>query len=207
MKYREILVDQLKILPYFNKGAIYQLSEQYGLKKGTVDAYINRSLARKDMVSLKKGYYTTADFYEKNKGDATYTFYLANVLRQPSYVSSWAALQYYDLATEAVHTVTSVTPKITRAYQNKVGNFVYHSIKKDLFSNFSLVKGTLDFFIASPSKALFDLVYFKTKQFRGMNFGQIEILLNELRIDILEMDKTERENFYILIKNYLKSNG
>lgn len=207
MKYREILVDQLKILPYFDKGAIYQLSEQYRLKKGTVDAYINRSLARNDLVSLKKGYYTTADFYEKNKGDVAYTFYLANVLRQPSYVSSWAALQYYDLATEAVHTITSVTPKITRAYQNKVGNFVYHSIKKELFSDFSLVKGTFDFFIASPSKALFDLVYFKTKQFRGMNFGQIEILLDELRIDILEMDKKERENFYILTKNYLKSNG
>ena len=33
MKYREILLEQLKNQPYFTKKAIYQLSEQYGLKR------------------------------------------------------------------------------------------------------------------------------------------------------------------------------
>jgi predicted transcriptional regulator of viral defense system len=204
MKYREILIEQLKSLPYFNKGTIYQLSEQYGLKKGTVDAYISRSLARKDLIQLKNGLYITAYYYDKNKSDVSYTFYLANILRQPSYVSSWTALQYYSLATEAIHTVTSVTPKITRSYNNKAGNFAYHSIKRDLFSDFSLTKGTFDFFIASPSKALFDLLYFKTNQFRGFNFEEILKLVYDLRIDIDEMEEKERDNFYAMIKKYLK---
>jgi len=147
MKYREILIERLKNLSYFNKKTIYQLSEQYNLKKGTVDAYISQSLARKELIQLKKGMYITADCFKSNKSDISYTFYLANILRQPSYVSSWTALQYYDLTTEAIHIITSVTPKITRSYHNKAGNFMYHSIKKDLFSNFSLVKGTFDFLL------------------------------------------------------------
>src|SRR3990170_2877131 len=107
MKYREILLEQLKPLPYFNKETIYQLSKQYGIKNTTVDSYISRSLARKDFIQLKNGMYVTDDFYEKNKNEISYTFYLANIIRMPSYVSSWMALQYYNLTTEAIRTVTS----------------------------------------------------------------------------------------------------
>lgn len=204
MKYREILIEQLKELPYFNKKAIYQLSEQYNLKTGTVDAYISRSLARKELIQLRKGMYVTTDCFNKNKDDISYTFYLANALRQPSYVSSWTALQYYNLTTEAIYSVISVTPKVTRSYQNKSGNFMYHSIKKDSFSDFSLVKGKFNFFIATPAKALFDLIYFKTNQFKGTDLKKIELLIDDLRIDINRMNKKEKSNFYTMIKNHLK---
>ena len=202
MKYKEILLEQLKSLPYFNKKTIYQLSSQYGLKNTTVDSYISRFLRHKDIIQLKKGMYITTDFYKKNKGDISYSFYLANILRTPSYVSSWTALQYYNLATEAIYTITSITPKTTRVYETKVGNFTYQSIKKELFSDFSLRKGTFDFFIASPSKALFDLLYFRTREFRGVQFENIDAIIEELRVDIDEMDKTEREKFYTMIKKY-----
>jgi len=214
MKYREILIERLKSLPYFKKKAIYQLSRQYALKNTTVDTYISRSLARRDIIQLGKGLYTTADFYKKNVGDISYIFYLANVIRMPSYVSSWAALQYYDLVTESIHGITSVTEKVTRNYTTKAGNFTYHSIKNELFSGFSLVKGTstpenhraagkFDFFIASPAKALFDLLYFKTHQFRGMKFNDILCIIEELRIDMDDMDKKERSTFNAMIKKHL----
>ncbi|MBI2120696.1 MAG: hypothetical protein HYT94_03690 [Parcubacteria group bacterium] len=48
--------------------------------------------------------------------------------QKQSFVSSWAALQYYNLATEATHSVTSVTLKVTREYRTKAGNFAYQSI-------------------------------------------------------------------------------
>lgn len=205
MKYREILIEQLKSLPYFSKKAICQLSKQYGLKNTTVDTYISRSLARKDMLQLKKGMYVTGDFYEKNKGDISYKFYLANVIKSPSYVSSWTTLQYYDLTTEVIKNIISVTPKVTRTYNNKAGNFTYHSIKKEFFSEFSLVKGKgkFIFFIASPPKALFDLLYFRTHQFRGVLFEEVPGIIKELRIDIEEMEKKEQTTFYTMIKNYL----
>lgn len=202
MKYREILIEQLKTMPYFAKEAILQFGAQYGIKEATIDSYITRSLACKDILPLKRGLYVASDFYNKNKGDISYTFYLANILRTPSYVSSWTALQYYNLTTEIIHTITSVTPKLTRSFVTKAGALTYQSMKKELFSDFSLVKGKFDFFIATPSKALFDLLYLRTNQFRGMRFEEIDACIESLRIDIDEMDSAERIKFYALVKKY-----
>lgn len=201
------LIEELKPLPYFNKDRILQLGkkkESYNLKNSTIDTYISRFLKEKEIITLKKGVYVTTDFYNKHKGDTSYLFYLANILRKPSYISSWTALQYYNLATEVIYTIISVTPKITRNYKTKIGSFSYQSIKKDLFSNFILTKDNFEFFVATPSKALFDLLYFKTRQFRGLKFKDIDLLIKELRVDFIEMDKIEREKFYSMIKNYIK---
>lgn len=209
MKSKKNLLEQLKSLPHFGKNTVYQLGKQLGLKDTTVDTYISRFLKHKEIYRLKNGLYVSADFFEKNKSNVSYSFYLANVIRTPSYVSSWAALQYYTLATEAIHSITSVTPKVTRNYQTKAGDFSYQSIKKELFSNFLLTGGDpasptggFHFFIASPSKALFDLLYFRTNQFRSVSTKNIPTFIEELRIDIDEMSKEERIKFYGMIKKY-----
>ncbi|MHB8174894.1 MAG: type IV toxin-antitoxin system AbiEi family antitoxin domain-containing protein, partial [Nitrospirota bacterium] len=202
MKSKRNLLEQLKSMPHFGKDTVHQLGAQWGLKDATVDTYISRFLKHKEIYRLKNGLYVSADFFEKNKNDISYPFYLANIIRTPSYVSSWAALQYYNLATEAVHSITSVTPKVTRDYRTKAGNFSYQSINKDLFSDFSLIKGKFDFFIASPAKALFDVLYFKTNQFRGVSREKVKALVEDLRIDIDEMDKGEQKKFYSMIKKY-----
>jgi predicted transcriptional regulator of viral defense system len=202
MKSKNNLIEQLKPLPHFSKNTVYQLGIQLGLKDKTVDTYISRFLKYKEIYRLKNGLYVSADFFDKNKNDISYSFYLANILRTPSYVSSWAALQYYNLTTEAIHSITSVTQKVTREYQTKAGNFAYQSINKELFSDFSLAKGKFDFFVASPSKALFDLLYFRTNQFRGVSMQNVKAMIEELRIDIDEMSKEEQEKFYSMIKKY-----
>lgn len=201
MKSKKNLLEQLKTLPHFSKNTVFQLGKQMGLKDPTVNTYISRFLRYKEILPLRRGLYVSSDFFEKNKSDVSYSFYIANIIRTPSYVSSWAALQYYNLATEAIHSVTSVTPKTTRSYQTKAGNFAYQSIKKDFFSDFYLAKGKFDFYIASPSKALFDLLYLRTRQFRGIKLDMIDELVEELRIDFDEMDKIEQEKFYLMIKN------
>ena len=210
MKSSKNLIEQLKTLPYFSKKTIYQLGKQFGLRNATMDAYISRFLKRKEIIQLKKGLYVAADFFNKNKGNISYSFYLANVLRTPSYVSSWAALQYYNVTTESIYTINSVTPKVTRTYKTKAGTFAYQSIKKELFSDFSLVKrdpasptDTFDFFIASPAKALFDVLYFKTHQFRGVRFEDVDPLVEDMRIDTGEMAKKDRAAFYTMIKKHL----
>lgn len=204
MKGAENLLEQLKPLSHFTKPVIRQLAVQAGLKMSTGDTYISRFLKRKEIISLKKGLYVSADFYLKNRGDVSYVFFLANVLRTPSYVTSWTALQYYNLATESIHTIISATPKVTRSYETKSGNFSYQSMQKDLFTDFVLVKAKFDFFIASPSKALFDLLYSKTRQFRGMNIDEVRRLVTELRVDMDEMQKGEKEKFYSLVKAYMR---
>ncbi len=204
MKSRKNLLEQLKNLPYFNKDTVRQLGDQLGLKDTTVDTYISRFLKYKEIFKLKRGIYISADFYSKNKGDISYPFYLANIIYKPSYVSSWAALQYYNLTTESIHAITSVAQKATRTYDTKVGGFSYQSIQKELFTDFSSVNGKFNFFIASQAKALFDLLYFKTRQFRGVKIEDIKQLIEESRIDIDEMDKSEQDKFYEMIKKYTK---
>lgn len=207
MKSTVNLIEQLNALPYFDKTTIRQLGRQLGIANTTVDTYISRFLRRREIIKLKKGLYISTDFFNKNRGDASYSFYLANILRKPSYVSSWAALQYYNLTTESIYTITSITPKVTRTYKTKSGTFVYQSMKKDFFTGFSLVQGKssastgkFDFFIAAPSKALFDLLYLKTNQFRSVRLEDINVLIGELRIDIDEMHKKERNAFHSMIK-------
>src|SRR3989338_2100458 len=203
MKSTKNLLDQLDTLPHFTKSTVYQLGNQLGLSNSTVNTYISRFLKRKDILPLKNGLYISAKFFADNKSDISYSFYLANILRRPSYVSSWTALQYYNLTTEAIYGVTSVTQKVKRDYQTKAGSFVYQSIDKKFFSNFSLVNGKFKFFIASPSKALFDLLYFKTNEFRGVSIGNVEDMIKELRIDFEEMEEEEQTKFYSMV-NKLK---
>jgi predicted transcriptional regulator of viral defense system len=196
-------LEQLDNLPHFAKNTIYQLGSQLGLKNSTVNTYISRFLWRKEILPLKRSLYISAEFFNRNKSNISYSLYLANIIRTPSYVSSWTALQYYNLTTEAIRSITSVTSKVTKGYETKAGTFSYQSIQKGLFSDYSLVKGKFDFFIASPSKALFDLLYFRTRQFRGVKFEEVEKMVEELRIDIEEMEEVERNKFYEKVKSYL----
>lgn len=204
MKRSNNLLEQLKSSPYFTKEAVVQLNSQDALKPTTINTFIARSLKRKNILSLKRGFYVTAEFYNKHKNDTSYSFFLANVLRKPSYVSSWTALQYYGLATEGIRTVTSITPKVTRSYDTKIGSFSYASISDTLFDGFVLQKGTFDFYIATPAKALFDMLYFKTHRFRGITLKQVPNLLEELRVDIDALDAKEQKKFYALIQNYIR---
>lgn len=213
MKNKRNLLEQLKSLPYFNKVSLCQLGKQLGLADATIDTYISRFLKHKEILQLKKGLYIPADFFNKNRNNICYSFYLANIIRMPSYISSWSALQFYNLTTEAIYGITSITPKVTRSYTTKAGSFIYSSIKKELFSGFSLMKGKavyrqpvkLDFYIASPAKALFDLLYFKRHQFRRVQFKDIKTIVEELRIDIDEMGKKERHKFYAMIKEHINN--
>ena len=204
MKSKKNLLDQLKGMPHFSKDSLYQLGKQLGLADATVNTYISRFLKHKEIIQLKRGLYITTDFFNKNRPDVSYSFYLANIIRTPSYVTSWSALQFYNLTTEGIHGITSVTPKVTRTYKTKAGNFNYQSLKQDLFSDFSLMKGkAFNFFIASPAKALFDLLYFKTHQFRGVRAKDVKVLAEELRIDVDEMDKKNRARFYDSVKRHI----
>src|SRR5665647_280818 len=94
MKSKKNLIEQLKPLPYFNKDVIYQLGESYNLTNSTLDTYISRYLKSKEIIQLKKGLYVSSAFLNQNKNDISYSFYLANVLRTPSYISSWTCLLY-----------------------------------------------------------------------------------------------------------------
>jgi predicted transcriptional regulator of viral defense system len=207
MKSSKNLLEQLKILPFFDKNTVLSLAEPLKIGKSTVDTYISRYLGRKDLIGLKNGMYVSSEFFSANKGDASYIFYLANIIYSPSYVSSWSALQHYGMTTESIYGTTSMALKTSRRYLVKpIGDFSYRSIRRDLFTGFSMEKGRFEYFIASPAKALFDLLYFRTNGLRGIGPADALRLAEDLRVDIDEMGAEEKDKFIELIKNYERKN-
>lgn len=149
---------ELEALPYFNKFAAGQL---IGKKGKNLDKKIAQLRKKKYLLSLKKGLYVGSVFVEK-VDRKLYQEYIANILRFPSYLSLEYALGEYGLIPEGIYSLTSVTVKSSRVFQNFLGNFVYRNIKEELFSGFlkkDFEEKKIKF--ASKAKALLDFLYLK----------------------------------------------
>ena len=85
----------------------------------------------------------------------------ANRLVGGSYVSLQSALGYYHLIPEHVAAVTSITTQRPGEWDTPLGTYLYRHIQPDLFYGYQRVRVPDDqqAFIASPAKALLDLVH------------------------------------------------
>lgn len=87
-------------------------------------------------------------------------FLMANRIYGPSYVSLQTALGYYGLIPEAVYGITSICTKRTYEVNTFCANFIYKSVKPELFFAFGLEKfNKYVVKMASPEKALLDFFY------------------------------------------------
>lgn len=110
------------------------------------------------------------------------------------------ALRYYGLIPEAVYVHQSMTVKHPRSFQTPVGNYDYKYISRKAFpiGVRSMNKGDYAFLIASPEKALCDLIANSSKVIlRYMK--DVEIYLEQdIRMDMDEfynMDATIFEDY------------
>lgn len=109
------------------------------------------------LIQLRRGIYLLSDAYRKTE---VYDPYIASLLKKPSYISLEKALEYHGLIPEAVAVYTSVTPKRQAKFSSKVGVFLYRHIKNSLFWGYeSVTVNKQTAFIATPEKALLDLIY------------------------------------------------
>lgn len=85
---------------------------------------------------------------------------IANHLLAPSYVSMSTALRYYGLIPEAVYTIQSMTFKPAKTFNTPVGYFGYSHICREAYpiGLVQIKEGNVTFVMASPEKALCDLV-------------------------------------------------
>ena len=111
----------------------------------------------KQVIRLKKGLYVCSP---EETGIALSTELIANHLYTPSYVSMSSAVRYYGLIPEEVYSIQSMTLKHSRNFDTPVGRFEYTRISRDAFpvGLSSIVKTGYAFVIATPEKALCDLV-------------------------------------------------
>jgi len=127
-----------------------------------VSANIPRQLSRwvnsGRLIQLRKGLYTIAEPYCKI---TPHPFLIANKMKQASYISMHSALAYHGLIPEYVPSVTSVSTGRPERVSTPLGNYIFRHIKTTWFydyRNIDLGQGQ-SAFIASPEKALLDLVY------------------------------------------------
>lgn len=109
------------------------------------------------IIRLKRGLYVVNP---KVSRVALSTELIANHLYAPSYVSMQTALRYYGLIPEEIYTTQSMTLKHTRSFDTPVGRFEFKQISREAFhiGVRSINKQTYAFLMATPEKALCDLI-------------------------------------------------
>lgn len=134
------------------------------------------------IIRLKKGLYVTS---EKETGKPYNRFLISNHIYGPSYVSQSTALRYYGLIPERVHTIQAVTTKHSRDFETPLGLFRY-SCSSDAYFHIGLrimQENGVNFLIATPEKALCDLINFS----KGINLRflkEVKIFLeDDIRFD------------------------
>ena len=151
------------------------------------------------IIRLKRGLYVVNPEYS---GKTLPSELVANHLYTPSYISMSTALRYYGLIPEAVYVHQSMTVKHSRNFQTPVGSYDYKYISREAFSIGvrSMHKGDYAFLIASPEKALCDLIANSSKvNLRYMK--DVEIYLEQdIRMDMDEFYKMDETIF----KDYIK---
>ncbi|MFH1392110.1 MAG: hypothetical protein ABIG90_00295 [bacterium] len=152
------LQNKTKNLLIFNKNSLRKLEPQ----KDALDANIKYWLKNKKIIALKKSLYVLTEKYQKESNKDLFIEYIANQLVRPSYLSTEYILAKYQILTESVNAITSVTAKINREIINTITSFRYSSISPKLFTGFKIKYfNSAPILEAEKSKALFDFLYFR----------------------------------------------
>lgn len=161
---------------------------------------VDRWKARGYLLTIKRGMYVTREYHIRHVGDLDYTSSIAYLIDPASYLSLEFVLQKYNVLTEAIYTVTSVSLKTTRNCKNDLGRFYYKSIKQALFNGF-VVKNYNGMTIkeASLEKALFDYMYFRPLYHEGRKIKAD--IAEELRLNLEVFSKEQVESFNTICKN------
>lgn len=145
-------------------------------------AKLTALLKKGDLIRVKKGIYLFGSDYRKG---AYSPEIMANKIYGPSYVSREYALAFYGLIPEYVTEVTSVSTKRARNFDTPIGRFSYSYLSPKLYKvNFNLVsvRNNETALLATPEKALADLLYFRNSHPETLN-EVVDLLFDDLRLD------------------------
>lgn len=151
------------------------------------------------IIRLKRGLYVVNPEYI---GKRLSNELIANHLYAPSYVSMSTALRYYGLIPEAVYVNQSMTVKHSRSFQTPIGNYDYKYISREAFAVGVRTERFADyaFLIASPEKALCDLIANSSKVNLRYMKDVGNYLENDIRMDMEEFMKFDPR----VLEEYIK---
>ena len=153
----------------------------YNSAKVTCSRYTDKGL----IVRLKRNFYISRNKWINLSSKERFT--IANILQVPSYISLTTALEYYEITTQVQRNfIESVSVKKTKRFEIEAEVFTFSKIKKGYFNNF-IRKDNI--FIATPEKALIDVLYLtafnmykpdlSAIDYRKLDNGKIESILKQ----------------------------
>lgn len=153
---------------------------------------IARMCKKGELIRLKNGFFVIAD---KIKEAPVPYEQIANLLYGPSYLSYEWALSYYRMIPEGVYVVTSACAVQTKSYATALGTFEYNFLSHSRYAIGITQKENSagNFLIATPEKALADLVHKKSKRLSS----------KDLLIDLVEGRRIDEEVLKNLDKAHL----
>lgn len=129
---------------------------------------------------IRRGLYSIAPPYQKRK---PHPFVVANHLQKASYVSLQSALAFYGHIPEVVNITTSVSTGRPERLHTPLGIYEFRHIKIGLLFGYRMTDfGEQSAFVATPEKALLDLIYLQPgadaitylSELRLQNLAQID---------------------------------
>lgn len=145
------------------------------------------SVSQGQLLRLKRDLYCVAS---KITGERFSLPLIANHLYGPSYVSLETALSYYQLIPERVACTQSVVSKRAKRFTSPLGLFTYQTVPADYYPigvRQELVGNRFAFLIASPEKALCDLLLMRSRLRLTSARAMQAFLQEEMRIDLSEL--------------------
>ena len=128
-----------------------------GEKIEQVRVQLSRWAASGRVIRIHKGWYTLGEPFRRVRLD---TNVVACTIKQGTYVSIQSALAYHGMIPEYVAETTCVTTGRPLHFDSPVGRFRYRHIKREAFFGYQQEEnGPQQAFIATPEKALLDLLY------------------------------------------------
>lgn len=91
----------------------------------------------------------------------------------PAYVSFWTALAQHGMIEQIPRRVYVATTGRSRKMTTQLGQYSVHHILPEIFDGFT--GGQQTGFVATPEKALFDVVYLRSSRARPVHLPEIEL--------------------------------
>ena len=105
----------------------------------------------------------------------------------PGYVSLLSALNLHGLIDQIPRAVQIVVDSQRPTLTTPVGTFAFHRLRPDLVTGYALGGRLANFDLATPTKALFDVLYLSTR--RGRRFAHLPELDRSREVHDLEMQR------------------
>lgn len=178
-----MMKNRMKLIetPYIDAQTLLTLLSDYKKPREA----ISRMVKNQELIRLKKGVYLISEKIQHRESLIIPFEQIANFLYGPSYVSMEWALSFYGMIPERVHMVTSMTLGRDKEYHTPIGDFSYLKVPGNYYSIGVTQKMSSDFlggfFIATPEKALSDMVFKHCKQLNREELK--EELIESKRID------------------------